>query len=182
MIDANEQHKMILRMVRIHSHEGAATLHPRRYGAFSAAMVRMSTMPAFVPLVFQDAYSDVIELRFADVTKEGWESMQAYEKDLIQEQLAAGHAMWPMEQHQAKAIAEFVDRVKEKVQLLVVHCDAGVSRSSAVAKAVCEQYGVVKDLDFINNHKRYSPNKMVHMMVKEELEGIAKKGVYKHEK
>jgi predicted protein tyrosine phosphatase len=159
-----------MKLVRVHSHEGAATLHPRRYGAYSAAMVRISTMPAFVPLVFRDDYLDVLEVRFADVTTEGWKYIVEHDQDLIEVQLAEGHAMWPMAERHAKAITDFVDSVADKVELLVVHCDAGVSRSSATAIAICEQYQLLDDLRFIQNSPKYRPNLTVRDMLRKQWE------------
>lgn len=153
--------------VRVHSHEGAATLHPRRYGATKAAMIRMTTMPSFVPLVFQTSYQDVLELRFADVTTEGWARMQADEGDLIAEALAQGHACWPPTKDHMRQIIEFADKVRPEVDLLVVHCDAGVSRSSAVAMALCEKFELVDELRQLNENRRYRPNHTIRAMLRE---------------
>lgn len=154
--------------VRVHSHEGAAVLHPRRYEAYSAAMIRMTTMPQFVPLVFRDAYLDVLELRFADVTPEGFAHIIENEKDLVDKQLADGHAMWLMTTDHAKQINEFVDRVKDKIELLVVHCDAGVSRSSAVAIELCVKLGLTEELDTLQANKRFHPNYYVRDLIREQ--------------
>ena len=40
----------------------------------------------------------------------------------------------------ALEIIEFVERVKDSVDEIVVHCEAGVSRSSAVAKFISDAY------------------------------------------
>src|ERR1035437_569218 len=40
----------------------------------------------------------------------------------------------------AKSIIEFVERMKDKVENLIIHCEAGVSRSSAVAKFISDCY------------------------------------------
>lgn len=159
----------MLKMVRVHSHEGAATLHPRRHGAYSAAMVRITTMPAFVPLVFRESYLDVIELRFADVTDSGWKYIVENEFDLVKSQREQGHAMWPMTEEHGKQIADFVKQVADKVELLVVHCDAGISRSPAVASVVCEKYELLDELERIQNARRFSPNLTVRDMMRKHL-------------
>lgn len=153
--------------VRVHSHEGAATLHPRRYGANTAAMIRMTTMPSFIPLVFRDSYMDVLELRFADVTEEGWKRMQAEEGDLIEEALKQGHACWPPTKDHMKQINDFAENIFGKVELLVVHCDAGVSRSSAIAMSLCEKFELVDELRQLNENRRYRPNHFMRSMMRE---------------
>ena len=161
-------------LIRIHSHEGAATLHPRRYGADRAAMIRITTMPEFVPLVFRDAYVDVLELRFADVTAEGWHRIVSEQEhqDLADQQIKRmldnGHAMWLMTDDHARQIVEFADRVRDQVELLVVHCDAGVSRSSAVALALCEKYGFVDEARAIQDSPRYRPNLYVRDLIRKQ--------------
>jgi predicted protein tyrosine phosphatase len=168
-----------MNIIRVHSHEGAATLHPRRYGTDKAAMVRMTTMPEFVPLVFQDAYVEVLELRFADVTAEGWKYIEENDQDLIDRMLEQGHAMWPMSEGHATSIIEFVDRLSNQIDLLVVHCDAGVSRSSAVAMSICEKYGLVDELRVLQTNPRFKPNLYVRDLLRkhympsdEEREGL----------
>jgi len=43
---------------------------------------------------------------------------------------------------QAKEILTFLDRTKEKCTFLIVHCNAGISRSAAVAKFVSETFKI----------------------------------------
>lgn len=42
----------------------------------------------------------------------------------------------------AKAIVEFVRRVAPEVEGLMIHCRAGISRSAAIAKWVCEEFNI----------------------------------------
>jgi len=155
--------------IRVHSHEGAATLHPRRYGADRAAMIRMTTMPSFVPLVFPSAYVATVEVRYADVTPETWEHIYPEEHDLIEAQRKAGHAMWVMTDAHAQEIAAFLYLIKDQIDLLVVHCDAGISRSSAVATAAAEMFGLDTELERLQSNKRYSPNQYVLSMVRKHI-------------
>ena len=53
-------------------------------------------------------------------------------------ELQTSVAMTPQ---QADAIWEFVGKHKEHVDAIVVHCEAGHSRSPAVAAAICEIFG-----------------------------------------
>jgi predicted protein tyrosine phosphatase len=64
------------------------------------------------------------------------------------------------DKEQAKQIIKFVDKVANDILILVVHCDAGVSRSAAVAKFVAEKYGLL----FPDNYTIY--NKLVYSTLK----------------
>ena len=49
---------------------------------------------------------------------------------------APAHARTPMNEEQAKQIVGFVDEWKDKVSLICVNCEAGISRSAATAAAL----------------------------------------------
>lgn len=73
---------------------------------------------------------------------------------------------------QARQITEFVMRCNaEDAEGLVVHCNAGVSRSAAVAKWISEKYG----LGFPHAYDKY--NRYVYRLLKEENQLI---GFYKN--
>lgn len=59
-------------------------------------------------------------------------------------------------QAQANEIVEFVKAHEEDVESIVVHCDAGISRSSGIAAAI--SYWKFGDDKQIFGDKRYSPN------------------------
>ena len=44
----------------------------------------------------------------------------------------------PIDERQARKIAKFVMRYKDSVEQIVVHCDAGISRSAGVAAAIAK--------------------------------------------
>ena len=67
---------------------------------------------------------------------------------------------------QAGQIIEFLDAVQDKVDKVVVHCLAGVSRSAGVAKFVAERYG----LDFDHTYGMY--NRLVYDTLKEVEAGV----------
>jgi len=67
---------------------------------------------------------------------------------------------------QANEIVRFVDEFWNEVDLLMVHCTAGISRSTAVAKAISDKYqpewsGIFDQL--------YQPNTIVHNVVRKAL-------------
>lgn len=64
---------------------------------------------------------DLLQLRFDDITMErdGWK---------------------PISDDQAKQVWEFVEKVWDKVDLLMIHCHAGLSRSTACGLVISEKY------------------------------------------
>ena len=61
--------------------------------------------------------------------------------------IASHGRMWPLsskgfpEKRHALQIHRFLDELPPNIELLVVHCGAGISRSGAVAKYAAERYG-----------------------------------------
>lgn len=64
---------------------------------------------------------------------------------------------------QAESIWKFVDSHKNEVGAVVIHCEAGVSRSPAVAAALCKALGG-NDRQFF---RRYQPNMHVYRLMVE---------------
>lgn len=67
-----------------------------------------------------------------------------------------------MSDEDAEKIADFVERNKQN--LIIVHCDAGISRSSAVAAAILLHY-TGDDAAIFDNERAYSPNMWVYFKV-----------------
>ena len=63
-----------------------------------------------------------------------------------------------------KGLKEFIDNVTSET--IVVHCYAGISRSSAVAAALGEYLNIKQK---IWTNKRYDPNLLVYELTKQEL-------------
>jgi len=68
---------------------------------------------------------------------------------------------------QANQIAEAVETIKDKVDRIIVHCEAGISRSSGVAAAIMK-YLTGDDMEIFGNG-RYTPNMTCYRMVLEAL-------------
>ena len=63
-----------------------------------------------------------------------------------------------LEEYQAKSIWAFVEKIWNDVEVLMIHCNAGISRSPAVAKAISAKY----QPEFAEYFDQlYSPNKLV---------------------
>lgn len=66
-----------------------------------------------------------------------------------------------------KGLREFIDKWKDEVDEIVVHCHAGISRSSGCAAAICQYIGV--DDTFIWDSGRYIPNRRVYKFARMEF-------------
>lgn len=90
-------------------------------------------------------------------------------KDILYERfddVSGGHDGC-MELWQASEICDFVNEVKDKVNLLIVHCDAGQSRSAGVCAAIMK-YLEGDDSPIFNNPK-FTPNSHCYNLVLGEL-------------
>jgi len=67
---------------------------------------------------------------------------------------------------QALQIVDFVEGIKDKVKGFLIHCEAGVSRSAAVAAAI--ELMLNGSSDRIFNDRRYSPNMYVYTKLIQE--------------
>lgn len=82
---------------------------------------------------------DVIKLKFDDISK-----------------LKEGYKRITLDQ--ARQIMEFVDRVWDKIELLMIHCNAGLCRSPACGQVISEKY----QPDFASFYEDlYHPNEAV---------------------
>ena len=70
----------------------------------------------------------------------------------------------------ARIIKEFVDIWKDKVDMIICHCKAGISRSSATAAALSEYLECGSMEDYFDN-PNYSPNQYVYNVLSMVLKG-----------
>jgi len=96
--------------------------------------------------------------------------------DIIEEEAKHFPDLTPMNMEHVKAIKSFLDKHKHTDYTLIIHCYAGISRSSATA-AACALYLGLSD-DFIWDSYYYSPNEFVFTLLNEGLNlGITKKEI-----
>jgi predicted protein tyrosine phosphatase len=69
---------------------------------------------------------------------------------------------------QGKTIMEFADKVWDKVDLLMIHCNAGLCRSPACGMVISEKYQPAVAPQF---KKLYYPNKLVVKTLREVQQG-----------
>ena len=100
----------------------------------------------------ENGVHDILKLRFFDADEPNGldvNNVAAADSDLMSDEDAA-------------KIADFVEDNKQ--HLIIVHCDAGISRSSAVAAAVLFHY-TGDDSAIFDNERAYSPNMWVYFKV-----------------
>lgn len=100
-------------------------------------------------IVRNDFTKDIIQLAFDDLDRDSWGD--ATEKYF-------GRAPILFNESMAQQIIDFVGKYPDA--LVVVHCDAGISRSSGIAAALCKYYN--SDDNWIFDDPRYSPNMLVY--------------------
>lgn len=99
-----------------------------------------------------DATVDVLRLQFEDV------------EDVKEWEPIYGFRCQPFKSNMAVEIFDFMDLVKDKVDLLIVHCQAGISRSAAVASFLA-QINHIDHTEFMVP-PRY-PNNLVRRIMRE---------------
>lgn len=73
----------------------------------------------------------------------------------------------PITQNDAAVIAEFVEKWWDKVDTVIVHCGAGISRSAGCAAAIAKFF--TGDDSFIFGDPKYHPNMTVYRAVYTQL-------------
>lgn len=147
---------------RIMSHRDATLYSPKNEGFASAAIIRITSMTEFLPLWYRHEFSDVLELFFDDVTEE----------TLVQliHQGNNKHNLVMFNQGHAEKIVEFFNVHKTSCDAFVVHCDAGVSRSAAVAMSLAKYSGHIDAYTrIITNVPAYCPNPHVRQVMADEM-------------
>lgn len=101
--------------------------------------------------------SDLLQLRFDDLDGEIFEKIIAKYKargdDIDREKF-----IWFNDEH-AESIIEFAERHRND-EKLIVHCAAGISRSSATGTFICETVGIPASVVF-NDHPNIQPNRHI---------------------
>ncbi|EUJ28041.1 hypothetical protein MFLO_12801 [Listeria floridensis FSL S10-1187] len=112
----------------------------------------------FMALKHPEYYQAVLEIHFNDIneTDDYWGLSQKEKEE-----------MKLFNERHAEIIFNFIDQNPDHGQI-VVHCDAGISRSSAVAMGLAEHYGDFDTLAKLREVKRYLPNPRVRAVMRGE--------------
>jgi predicted protein tyrosine phosphatase len=82
-----------------------------------------------------------------------------------------GHTLCPLSERQAQQIARFIQANVQRIDTLVVHCHAGISRSPGAALAIAEALAVA-EVEMLNG-EQIAPNAHVRSLVSEALSAMA---------
>lgn len=77
------------------------------------------------------------------------------------------HGEIPMMKSDAKHIVDGIEHNINRIQQIIVHCDAGYSRSPAVAAAIAKAFGIDDEEYFSGG--RYCPNRHVYRTMLNEF-------------
>lgn len=88
--------------------------------------------------------------------------------DLEKDYSVAGLKYVGPKQEDLKGLKEFIDKNKDSVEQIIVHCSAGISRSSAVAAAIA-LYLEEDEKAIIWNNNKYCPNRLVYKLARNEF-------------
>jgi predicted protein tyrosine phosphatase len=111
-----------------------------------------SDLPAFA---LNENRLGILSLQFYDIEDI---SAEMSLKDAVEYLTQFGDGLF--KDDQASQIVDFVELVKDKAEGLLVHCEAGVSRSAAVAAAI--ELMLNSSNERVFNDRRYSPNLYVY--------------------
>ena len=105
---------------------------------------------------------DVLRLQFHDWTKD---ALEKHGKELVEQ----GYVFF--NKRMAKEIIEFINKYRDKIELIMIHCEAGISRSAAVGAALAKCLGQ-SNMHFFLDHRMY-PNDLVYWTILDEWFGIS---------
>jgi predicted protein tyrosine phosphatase len=108
------------------------------------AAISITSSPHVWPDLSEEGRIAILQLYFLDHTTPGENSMT---------------------KEQAQVILQFMQSVQDQIECLMVHCDAGLSRSPAVAAAIAKIFiGEDEDKPYF---QRYYPNYLVYKLILE---------------
>lgn len=111
---------------------------------------------------FMEELSNVLKLEFDDITDSDGYSFRT-----------DGTSLTLFSASQAVQIVQFAQRINRK-KILVVHCDAGISRSGAIGVVLNEYCNCILEknpddyLRFVNDNPDITPNSLVVRLMREE--------------
>lgn len=148
----------MINRIYVLSHKEAVEFSSHELGIDPCAMIRI-TSGNFQTLKHERNFKHIKCFHFDDSDKDGTPPRMVEglgdpnKKVILFDEVLAGE------------LRAFVDKVKDECTSLVVHCDGGISRSSAVALATARYLGLEGIAKMIENNSgswgRYHPNILV---------------------
>jgi len=111
------------------------------------------------PIEFLSSRRDVLKLQFDD-----WNAEQKIKIESRYENSQKMKDMIYFDNNLAKSIVEFVKKHIDDIEMIICQCDAGISRSAAVAAALSKCIHGNDEYYF----KHYLPNSLVYKTILEE--------------
>lgn len=147
--------------IAVMSGDYAARLIPGRY---KWAAIQVTTPGSGFPLLPIENRVDCLQLKFWDL-EEPLNTKKKSFKDVDSPLILEIGEDQLFTESQAWQILDFVsDIIESEAKVLVIHCEAGVSRSPAIAAALIKSFG--QDDSFIfQSGSGYSPNKRVYRVL-----------------
>lgn len=106
---------------------------------YDCALISISgTHRDYTNTVPVDVFEDAIQVVFDDVLEDG----SVPQTPAHRQEGWEGETFVPFNKEHAKKIIEFAEIHIEQSNDIIVHCDAGISRSVAVGKYLAEAYGL----------------------------------------
>ena len=156
----------MLKSLIVLSYEKALDFNPEDYG--KTAVIRISSKD-FTPLKYQNKFEDVLELIFLDITDEDFYRFSIEE---IENLKISCPNPYPISTYQVEQIIRFIYKNLKKIDTMLIHCDAGVSRSPAVAYFIAKHF--LKDKNLANKFLRdYLPNETVIKRLEDTINNLS---------
>lgn len=108
-------------------------------------------------VALQEGWNNILKLEFDDVTDDKIIILGGNGKEI---------KIVPFNQEMAKKVLDTVDNIRDNVNTIMIHCEAGISRSAAVARFLSEKYNV--PIIFPKDHKNDLPNIFVYNLLRGE--------------
>jgi predicted protein tyrosine phosphatase len=128
------------------------------------AAISVSTQPGDFPELSAENRLGLLRLCFWDISKPSLRQLEAEDPKLFTRE-------------QGREILDFVDEHWDKIDTLLVHCEAGMSRSPAIASAIISiKYGEGADAEWFKTY--HLLNRFVYKLITEEYHGVDSKAAH----
>lgn len=141
--------------VIVTNRNAASEISPASEGLGKTIIIRVTSYKFFKALQHRPEFAAELQMRFPDIEDSEYTT----------------HAtqLLPIQEYHAKSIIEFVQKYKD-ADCLIVHCDAGYSRSPAIALAVCDILQLDEErtkLEDMVRRRLFAPNGTVYRRITE---------------
>jgi len=108
-------------------------------------------------VALQKGWKNILKIEFDDVLNEDV---------IILDGMGKKTKVIPFNQKMAKKVLDTLDNIGDNINTIMIHCEAGISRSAAVARFVSERFN--EPILFPKDHKKDFPNIFVYNLLRRE--------------